>query len=923
MIAFLFTLALFFFWTILGVAVIAVFNPRLRILQSILVSPALGISVTILPVFLINRLGLPVKDFGFALVLLLGFSAVLIIALMRPNIPYRRLFPYLCLLVVALLLVARPMLNYGFDWVSFSNDDMANYSLAAQRFLNHGYFEQPNLAELHAGSDYSAAYWFMHVAAGVRSGSELMLATVWAFTGWNSHKIFMPVIMALHLALVAGVGSIVAGFSTKSRPLIAMGLTALSPLTSLGALYQLIGQVGGLSLLTVAVTLTYRPANTKLNTRLITSNIPAILVFAAIFVWYPEVLPFFGLGWILFVLLNIRYRITAFWRIIAPALIIGAIVLLVLNKYVFNALIFMFSQASGGMQSADLSSVLFPYFLVPTGVSAFWGLIPIFGNFKEPYVSLSIATGIFLFYWLGREVIPKQIRSARAAACMLLVMLGMGLLLFFRNNDFGLFKLAMFAQPFLAAVVAIELQQLSTVRNSQYKFLALTIVLSAMIFSQIRYVGKSSGEEFGGLNEIPHASAAGVNRQFDAKMNDNLRAELQTKIVLETSNIVLAKFQALYLNGTQALFPSRNFFKSLVGISGGESDNIVNNIDQFQKKKIGDNEFEMLKPEFEGGKFNVYVYPTVGAEIFNAYSANLESHDYFVFDKSPYNRLQFIHSKLGNHYYLGDRHVMSFYQLENDPMFPERRFAALGRHILFRAVNPTRRPRVVLELTSTIAKQFGSMLPQPKLGNTAVKFVGRGSGRIFSSPIEFTLIDGIPYVALDMGREGRIFSSDPKGLMMLFGREIPADQRQITTFGRDISLLSEDQFQALVAPSVLQNFPTDLKNKNLEYSGIYEDGWVSENSFYVLTPEATAKTLVVSGSVPLLSDPDFSALLTIRIDGVIVGVKKVSVGSFGIQIPISNLLPKQRVDIQFSAYQKLPGADGRATGGRLDFIGFK
>jgi hypothetical protein len=233
--AFLFTLAIFVFWTLLGFAFISVFNPRLRVIQGVLISPALGIAITILPVFFINRLGIPVKDFGGILLPLLAGVSVVSLVVKRPIFPIKRLLPYLGIIVGALILTGRPMFSFGFDWLSFGNDDMANYCLAALRFLNHGFFDQPNLDDLVSGKDYSLAYWFMHAARGVRAGSELMLAVIWSFSDLNAHQIFMPVILALHLALITGTGAMVSGVGkTKNTTLIAMGLLSLSPLTSFG-----------------------------------------------------------------------------------------------------------------------------------------------------------------------------------------------------------------------------------------------------------------------------------------------------------------------------------------------------------------------------------------------------------------------------------------------------------------------------------------------------------------------------------------------------------------------------------------------------------------------------------------------------------------------------------------------------------------
>lgn len=926
--AFLFTLAIFAFWALVGFAVISVFKPKLGVLQGVLLSPAVGIAATILPVFFINRMGIPVKDFGGILLPALALISVVVLAINRPIIPVKRLLPYIGVLVGALVLAGRPMFSYGFDWLSFSNDDMANYCLAAQRFLNHGFFDRPNLDDLVTGKDYSLAYWFMHVAGGVRSGSELMLAVVWAFSGLNSHQIFMPVIMALHLTLIAGAGAMVARVGKANRtPLIAMGLLALSPLTSLGALYQLIGQVGGLALLTAAVTLMYRPTHNKNIFGLVRGSVPAALIFASIFVWYPEVLPFFGLGWILYALFMLTLRRQSAWPILTPALIVGVLVLIALNKYVITAMTFMLAQASGGMHSADVSSILFPYFLVPSGIASFWGLIPIAGNIHEPFVSLSITGGIVLFYWLVRYVLPRQIKRADAPVSILLVMLAMGLLLFYRNNGFGLFKLAMFAQPFLMGVLAIELSRMNWGRAPRYVKNTLPIILIPMAISQYGYVGKSTGEEFGGLNEIPHASAHKVNQQFEDLLKTlSTNPASSTMLVLDTSNIALAKFQALYTNGREALFPSRPFFRGFFGgLIDGSDDvaKIAALANQYQTRTFEENQFDALKLDFSASRGFVYIYSSVQSDIFNSYFSAQFKKNYFSINDAVVNRLQFLHSSLGNHYYLGDRKVTAFYQLENDPMFPGQKFSSLGRHLLFLVINPSSQPRVVMELSSTIAKQFGSTLPRPSVENTSINFVGRGSGRIFSEPFTPSKIDGTAYLSIDMGREGKQFPRATKGLMLLYGRSIPADQRQITTFGRDISVISQEQYRAIKPPAKLENFPADLGNKNLEYSGIYEDGWISERSFFVLSPIATSKFIKVTGSIPQFSDPKFSTVLKMSLNGKEFGSQNLGLGNFEFKVPITSLESKQRIELVFSNYQTLPGDDGRITPAKINFIGFE
>lgn len=932
--AFLFTLALFSFWGLIGFAALSVFTPRVRVIQGVLLSPALGIATTILPVFFINRLGVPVKDFGAFLLPLLALTAVVVLAVTRPIFPVKRLLPHGGILVAALALAARPMFSYGFDWLSFSNDDMANYCLAAQRFLNHGFFDQPNLNDLFAGKDYSLAYWFMHAAGGVRSGSELMLAVVWAFSGLNAHQVFMPVIMALHLALIAGAGATVVSVSKASRaPLIAMGLMALSPLASLGALYQLIGQVGGLALLAAAVTLMYRSVQTKNVFKLVRGSVPAVLIFASLFVWYPEVLPFFGLGWILYVALLLKYSKGGVWTVLVPAVIVGVLVLGALNKYVIAAMLFMLGQVSGGMQSADVSAVLFPYFLVPSGIAAFWGLIPIAGDLREPFVSLSIAGGLLLFYWLGRYVAPKQISRAGVPVSMLLVMLAMGLLLFFRSNDFGLFKLAMFAQPFLIGVLAIEMGQRGWIHKSKATLFALPFAILFIVISQIGYVGKSTGEIFGGLNEIPRASAQKVNQQF-SQLFEVVRRKNQDGFIADTSNIVLAKFQSLYSQGESIIFPSRDFFVNIAdyfAVEGNAYENIVSQYSGAKKKSFKEyyahdarvvNKFT-FPPDFSSEISKRTLITTQEKQaIFNAV-ISAENENYFRKIPAPRNHLVFVHSNLGNHYYLGDRRKIAFYQLENDPMFPGQKFSALGEHLLFFVLGISEKPRVLVELSNTVVKQFDGQLPTPIVQKTTVQFVGRGTGRVFSDPISPEIIDGVPFVSFYMGRDGKQFPNTTKGLMMLYGREVPADQRRITAFGRDISLISEEQFQAIQPPAYLKNFPSDLANKNLEYSGIYEDGWISEKSFFVLSPSATSKFIAVTGSVPQIDDPAFSTVLKLSINGRGIASKKLGLGNFELRVPVTSQASKQRIELEFTTYQTLPGADGRIAPAKINFIGFE
>lgn len=922
--AFLFTLMIFAYWGLVGLATITLFPPRLRVMQGLLVSPAIGVAVTILPVFLLNRLGIPVKDFGQILLSLLALISALVIYIKRPLFPVRRCLPFCAIFLAALLLAAWPMFSYSFDWISFANDDMANYCLAAQRFLNYGYFDFFNSVEFYEGKDYSQSYWFMHVKCGIRAGSELMLSAIWSFSGLNAHQIFMPVIMALHLALIGGSGAMVSGRGMdKKVPMITTALMALSPMTTLGALYQLIGQVGGLTLLTAAVTLMYRPQSLRGMSKLLQCCISAALVFSALFIWYPELLPFFGLGWLLYVLFLLIQRKECL-TVVVPALWIGVLTLIILNQYIVSSLMFMLKQAFSHRymghqyEFSDMNIVMFPYFLIPSGLANLWGLIPIADTINEPYLSIAILGGLMIIYWLALRVIPPQMKKMPPPFLILLPMLVTGFFLFCGQSDFGLYKLSMFVQPFLLSVVAAELATWKT--ETDRNFIATVLSCAPLLvfvpigMTQQNYVSKSTGEFNSGFSEICKASSQKINRQFKQFISNLVDSHgPDIRIIAETNNVVFAKLQVLYTKNAAIFFPVRDFFDTNINPLRSE---------HFEMLCLGANSFEARKENLADGN-SVYIYSLMMSDIFNSQQrTKFQNDDLFIMNKSPKNRLLFIHSTLGSHYYSSNRRKVAFYQLENDPMIPGQFFSSLGRHLFFQAINPSENSRIVMEITDTVLKQFNCELPQPQVQNATLHFVGRGSGRIFSDTIEPTFLNGKPYISIDMKRNGLPFAFKPKWMMLLYGRHISPDPRLITAFGRDISLISEEDYLALKPPVSLQTFPDDLTNKNLEYSGIYEDGWISEESFFVLSINPDSRYLVIKGMVPLITNPRYTSTIKVRLDGKEVAEQIIGLDKFELKVPVSSFQGHQRIDIAFSDYQHLPGEDGRIIGAKIDFIGF-
>jgi hypothetical protein len=133
--------------------------------------------------------------------------------------------------------------------------------------------------------------------------------------------------------------------------------------------------------------------------------------------------------------------------------------------------------------------------------------------------------------------------------------------------------------------------------------------------------------------------------------------------------------------------------------------------------------------------------------------------------------------------------------------------------------------------------------------------------------------------------------------------------------------VSEAQYEAFAPPAMLRSFPQDLADPALEFSGIYEDGWISEESFFVLGSTG-ANRLRIVGVVPLIQAPDFTTTLEVRIDGVPAASRQLALGTFSLEVPLAkSAARKRRIELRFSRAQALPGGDGRMTAGRLFYLG--
>ena len=923
MLAFGLTILVFVFWTGVGYSVLTLLYRQNHLLQNALLAPVVGMATTLLPVFWINRLGVPVGQFGIGLTIVLALGSAGVLWFVRPKFPWRDYLPFAIVFVIALFLTGRPMLEFGFNWASFSNQDQLYYTLSAQRFLDNGYFQTPDANQL-SGRDYTFAVWGLQ-SQGHRTGSDLLLAWALSVTGLRATQAYMPIILAFHLSLISSAGALILqAISSKKRALLYCGLLSISALTTLGTLYQLFAQVSGLALLISCVVLLLHPIDKK-KTITRHSLISAILV-SALLITYPEIFPFLILSLLLYISVNAVQKHLALVPFLHYLSITFGLTLTEVNTYLWDSIrFFSMTTSEKVLKSVISTDLIFPYYLVPSGLAELWGLKSAATSLTEPWLSLSIVVGgLLLITTLTTAV--WLLRKGKSIAAMTTVMIVFGIVLFFRKNDFGLFKLAMFSQPFLIGTLVIS--EYKVIRYTILSALLIVLLCIANLLVQFSYVETSRGGLNNGLVEVFNASSSNLYTELEKTVG----AAKSNHLLLENTNVSLTGLLFLYAQGKFSA--SINLGNSAYSVQSDRNLYFTFNVQNGQDKSEqnifpkGTRNKEVLR-NISTQPDTLLIAATSRQSLFNRWKLQeLETNLVALPLNQVHDHLVFIPSKLGNYYghmEFGSFSKASLYTLESDFFVPQKTIAGIGKHLLFEVLNPSEQGRLVLNMTASLKSDGENKLPPANaIGKTRELFpiVGRGSARVFSAPVAPQVIDGGSYVAIDMGVEPKAFPNVKTGLMKLYGAEIAADSRKLVGFGRDISLISPQEYSALTPPSLVRSFPTDLTNRNLEYSGVYEDGWLSEAAFFGLAQPNSATPLVIRGAVPELNDPKFVTELRVLVDGKEVAQRTLKPGDFSLKLAVPKGQKRRRVDLRFSKWQNLPNPDQRPVAAKLSLIGF-
>ncbi len=929
--AFLLPLGLYLYWFILGKATLTLLYTQRHTTRSNFLAPIVGFAVLQLAIFLPNWFGLPVKFYALLITILLFVLSLVILYRKKPILFCKQECKFYLLMLAGYTFFAFPLLKFGFHWYSFGNDDMVNYCLAALRYINNGYNVPFNLTAAMSQKDYTQFSWFLMNAGHSRCGSMLYLAWLAVCAHLSPVAVFMPLTCAQNLLIFSGIIAISYNKKKQLFSLLALLLIISSPLNTLGVLYQLIAQVGGIALILGCAPLVFH--NFKLHYVHVTLKLSFLIaiLLATLAIYYPELSPFLIFSLLIYYLVGILRKNIAIKPLLTCALLSLFFALLIINTYSVNVFQFMLFQVHTGINAISLSSdILFPYFLKSNGAALLFGLEPIGAYVSPSHNSVYTIVAFLLFAASFIYTIGMIRRNGKAYHYLYLIIAFIALLLFFQKNGFGTFKIAMYMQPFLLLVIA-EMFTKKWLKHNWYKsvlVLFLFCLIGIEIDSAYFYICHSFGSP-GAFVEIPYASYNDLEATTKEIM---LKNPSKRKLLINTQpNIVISKLLSLFFYGNPYNNVSRNFsfekgFYPEMGKLTAQLNHSLKSIYTPSSFVINEkmNHFQALN------YVQPFVYLTSSADILNSsyLRATPGTINNFVVkeERDLKNYLVFIDSTLGHDYYfnVNDKKSETFigrYALEPDFFFHTNLWQVFNTYTLYQIINPAPKSYLVLSLSRTLLPEK-NLNPSKVVGaqDSLLSIVGYGSARIASSQITPRLINGRNYIMLDLGPAAQ-FQTKNSDLNGLYNQDIQLDPRQISAYIRSVRLYTKDELNALKTPSAVSQFPKDLGNPNLFYSGVYEDGWIGNSSYFILNKNATQRNLTISIAIPQEVGP--TNLLTVWVDDKPIATQAFAPGDARWVLPIAQLSTgKHKVQLQFSKMISLPAPDNRPVSGTIHFIGF-
>ncbi len=445
MIAALASLGIFAACSLIGLALVSLLAREDRPYLPLL-APALGAASLGIPTVWLNVSGHPIGSFGPWLVGAELLTSAVTLFFTGRRLRLAHFWPFALILLAGFLLAGHPMFEFGFNWLSYSNDDMANYVLTAHRILAYGFYTPPAATFYSYNKDPTLVY-FLWAVVNERFGGEAFVSLWLSVIRVNGFQLFMPMMVALGMMqIAAGAALVYRSERYRSAALLTACLLAVCALSTFGVEYQLLAQVFGLPLM-AAATLLILDVPPRPDVR---SILLASVASTGLAMVYPEVTPFLVLGVALYIGARLLRRSLS-WGTAAVWLgSIGALTILFLNLYLRNYLAVVEARVvqSAAPENPKFFIELFPFYLIPSGLPNLFGIYSSVQTIPEPWLSLGIFVGLVLLVIAGYSAIAGTL-AAEPPGAPALIMFALALVLFWKHQGFGLFKIAMYLQPFI------------------------------------------------------------------------------------------------------------------------------------------------------------------------------------------------------------------------------------------------------------------------------------------------------------------------------------------------------------------------------------------------------------------------------------------------------------------------------------------
>jgi hypothetical protein len=268
-----------------------------------------------------------------------------------------------------------------------------------------------------------------------------------------------------------------------------------------------------------------------------------------------------------------------------------------------------------------------------------------------------------------------------------------------------------------------------------------------------------------------------------------------------------------------------------------------------------------------------------------------------------------VDSSLGHIILPGITDGVALWQREPDFAAPSKGLQATGRHMLFEVVNPLPGSRMLLEWTRGAAGDDSALSAPEVFGDnrSGFGFVGAGAARMLSEPLVPRNIDGHFYVAVHMHAEPQRIRGEGKGTIA----------RRITGYARNISLLTENEVNAMKPPESIAGFPAGLFDPGLLFSGLYEDGWIADVARVRLGSQRKVASIRVKGQVPGFNRLRAGVTIGVVVDGKEVARRQLRAGDFELQAAIPATAGPRWIELRADTTDRLSAADQRVASIRL------